>query len=111
MYKLIATWSAPSAEQLDEFETHYEEVHAPAAAAVPHLRRIVLTRTADGLEGATPGFHRVAEMFFDSPEALEESSTSPQWAAMRADAGGMIERFGVTLTVALGWESELPVGG
>lgn len=111
MYKLIATWSAPPAERLDEFEEHYEAVHAPAAAAVPQLRRIVLTRTSDGLEGAAPGFHRVAEMFFDSPESLEESSTSTRWATMRADAGGMIERFGVTLTVAMGWESELPVGG
>lgn len=111
MYKLIATWSAPPAAQLDEFEQHYDAVHAPAAAKVPNLRRIVLTRTADGLEGGGPGFHRVAEMLFDSPEALEESSHSDEWATMRADAGGMVERFGVTLTVALGWESELPVGG
>ncbi|GEL25581.1 hypothetical protein PSU4_45350 [Pseudonocardia sulfidoxydans NBRC 16205] len=110
MYKLIATWSAPPAAQLDEFERHYESVHAPAAAKVPHLRRIVLTRTADGLEGGRPGFHRVAEMLFDSPEALAESSRSDEWAAMRADAGEMVERFGVDLTVALGWETELPLG-
>jgi uncharacterized protein (TIGR02118 family) len=108
MFKLIACWGHPRPEDAEAFERHYREVHAPLATRVPGLRRIVLTRTALGLEGATPAFHRVAEMFFDDPAALERSAHSPAWAAMRADAGVMIERFGVTLQVAMGDEESPP---
>jgi hypothetical protein len=45
-------------------------------------------------------------MFFDSPKAMEESAQSEVWQAMRDDAGQMIERFGVTLTVGMGWVEE-----
>jgi uncharacterized protein (TIGR02118 family) len=111
MYKLVACWSSPRPEDAEEFERHYNEVHAPLAAAVPGLRRIVLTRTDAGLEGAEPPFYRVAEMEFDSPEEVEHSEASEEWRRMRDDAGQMIERFGVTLSVGLGTEVELPVGG
>lgn len=110
LYKLFATWSAPREEDVDEFEKHYREVHVPAAARVPHLRRIVLTRTDSGLEGAESAFYRVAEMSFDSPEDLAKSAESPEWQAMRADAGGMVERFGVRLSVGVGWERDEKVG-
>jgi len=109
MYKLVATWSAPKSSDIDAFEKHYWDVHVPRAAAVPKLARIVLTRTDGGLENAIPPFHRVAEMFFESPAALDESSRSAEWQAMREDAGQMIERFGVTLDVGLGWEKEYSV--
>lgn len=108
MFKLIAFWSHPRPEDVDAFERHYKEIHAPLATRVPELRRIVLTRTATGLEGAAPAFHRVAEMYFDGPAALERSAHSPAWAAMRADAGAMIERFGVTLQVGMGDEESPP---
>lgn len=109
MYKLIACWSAPRGEDIDEFEKHYEEVHAPAAAAVPNLRRLVLTVTANGLEGGESAFYRVAEMHFDSRENLEASEQSAEWTAMRQDAGHMIEHFGVTLEVGVGTEFEAKV--
>lgn len=106
MYKLVATWSSPKPADADAFEKHYREVHVPLAAVVPHLRKILLTRTDAGLEGASPAFYRVAEMYFDGPEKVRESSHSPAWQAMREDAGRMIERFGVSLSVAMGWEEE-----
>jgi uncharacterized protein (TIGR02118 family) len=104
VFKLIACWSPPRPADVAAFEKHYREVHAPLATRVPHLQRIVLTRTDLGLEGGAPAFHRVAEMFFESPEALAQSAHSAAWAAMRADAGQMIERFGVSLQVAMGHE-------
>lgn len=106
MYKLFAFWTAPSAEDVDAFEAHYTGVHAPLATAVPHLQRLVTTRTSDGLEGGEPACYRVAEMVFASKEAMEESTHSPQWQQLRADAGGMIERFGVGMTVAIGEEQQ-----
>jgi len=106
MYKLVACWSAPRPEDVEAFEKHYLEVHAPLAQRVPHLQRIVLTRTDGGLEGSPPAFHRVAEMMFASPQDLERSSHSAEWKALRADAGEMVSRFGVSLSVGIGWSTE-----
>jgi uncharacterized protein (TIGR02118 family) len=111
MYKVVAAWSHPKPEQVDAFEKHYLGTHVPLASAVPELRRIVLTRTAGGLEGGAPAFHRVAEMAFDSEEALTRSSHSPQWKSLREDAGVMIGKFGVTLDVGIGWEDATSLGG
>jgi uncharacterized protein (TIGR02118 family) len=111
MYKLIACWSAPGTADEEAFEAHYREVHVPLARRVPGLRRIVLTRTGAGLEGAEPAFFRVAEMVFESADALERSSQSQEWKALREDAGRMIERFDVTLNVGIGYEEQPAVGG
>lgn len=104
MYKIVACWGAPQPADEAAFEEYYREVHAPLAAAVPGLRRLVLTRTSDGLEGGEPAFYRVAELLFDSPEQMEACAGAPEWQKMREDAGKMVERFGVTLSVGLGWE-------
>ena len=106
MYKVVATWSAPKPSDAEAFEKYYRDVHVPLAAKVPELRRLVLTRTPDGLEGGTPGFYRLAELHFDDAASLDRSHRSEAWSAMRADAGKMIERFGVTLTVAIGEEED-----
>src|SRR5271168_3920488 len=102
MYKIVAFWSAPRKSDVEAFEKYYAEVHVPKAEIVPGLRRLELTKIDSGIEGAAAPFYRVAELCFDSPEALQQSGESAQWSAMRADAGQMIERFGVTLTVGIG---------
>ncbi|MEE4109874.1 MAG: EthD family reductase [Halieaceae bacterium] len=102
MYTLYAVWSKPADEDIEAFEAHYTGTHAPLARAVPNLRRFLTTRTSDGLAGGDPAFYRVAEMSFDSMQALEEAEATEQWTKVRADAGAMIERFGVTMSVAMG---------
>jgi uncharacterized protein (TIGR02118 family) len=111
MYKLVGTWSAPAPDRVEDFEKHYEAVHAPRAAAVPGLRKILLTRTVDGFAGGEPAWYRVAEMFFDSPEAMAKSAESEEWHAMHEDAGYLIGEFGVSLQAAAGWETDATVGG
>jgi uncharacterized protein (TIGR02118 family) len=106
-YKLFAYWSAPKPEDVEEFEEYYANTHVPRAAAVPNLKAITTTRTADGFEGGPTDHYRVAEMEFESPEALAESTESEEWAEMRTCSGGIIERFGVTMTVEMG-ETEEP---
>ena len=111
MYKVVAAWSHPKPADVAAFEKHYLEVHVPLARAVPELRRIVLTRTDAGLEGGAPVFHRIAEMAFDSEEALTRSSHSAPWKSLREDAGVMIGKFGVKLDVGIGWEDAASFGG
>lgn len=102
MFSLHAMWSPPDEEDVEAFEEHYTETHAPLAASVPNLNKLVTTRASEGLEGGDPAFYRTAEMEFDSQEALHEAEESEEWAKVREDAGEIIERFGVTLEVGIG---------
>ncbi len=106
MHTLIAIWSAPRPEDTEAFEEHYRSTHGPLAARVPGMQRFVTIHTAAGLAGGESGFHRVAEMSFGSQADLEAAEETPEWLALRADAGTMIERFGVTLTVGIGEEQD-----
>jgi hypothetical protein len=60
------------------------------------------------LEGGDPAFYRVAEMVFEPPKALHEAEGSEDWAAVRKDAGEIIERFDVTLSVSIGERNVQP---
>jgi uncharacterized protein (TIGR02118 family) len=101
-YKLYAYWGSPKPEDVEAFEEYYAATHVPRAAAVPNLLEINTTRTKDGFEGGETPNYRVAEMVFESAEAMAESAESEEWATMRACSGDIIERFGVTLTVESG---------
>lgn len=111
-YKLFAYWSAPNPEDVEAFEEYYASTHVPRASAVPGLLEITTTRTADGFEGGETPHYRVAEMVFESPEAMARSAESEEWAVMRQCSGDIIERFGVSLTVEMGEAVEgQPTGG
>ncbi|MWG33444.1 EthD family reductase [Halomarina oriensis] len=102
MYTLYALWTAPDDDDVEAFEEHYTETHAPLAAAVPNLNKLVTVRATEGLEEGDPAYYRVAEMEFDSREDLHEAEASDEWAKVREDSGKIIEEFGVSLEVAIG---------
>jgi len=107
MYKIVAFWSAPKKSDVEAFEKYYADIHVPIAALVPGLQRLELTKVDSGIEGAAAPFYRVAELDFDSEDSMKRSSESAQWRTMREDAGKMLERFGVTLTVGMGTAQEI----
>ena len=100
MYTLYALWGTPPDQEA--FEEYYAATHAPLAAALPGLRELNLTRTRDGLGDAPSLHYRVAELVFDSKAALEACQQTPEWDALVADAGFMVERFDVSLGNAAG---------
>jgi uncharacterized protein (TIGR02118 family) len=102
MFKLVALWSAPKPEDRAAFEAAYLNVHAPLARAVPSLAGLDTILIGEGLEGSAAAFHRVAVMTWPDKAAFERDEHTPQWTALRADAGQMIERFGVSLTSSMG---------
>lgn len=110
MYKLYSYWSAPEPEDVEAFEEYYASTHCPKAAAVPHLERLVTSRTTDGFEGGEAMHYRIAEMVFADREAFARCTESEQWTTLRECSGTMIERFGVSLEVEAGDEviAELP---
>ena len=100
MYTLYALWGTPP--DTAAFEAYYAETHAPLAAVLPGIRELNLVHSTDGL-GDEPSLHyRVAELVFDSKEDPERCQQSPEWEALVADAGLMVERFDVTLGNAAG---------
>lgn len=102
MLKLVALWSPPKPEDREAFETAYLNVHAPLARALPNLAGLETILIAEGLEGTTAEVHRVALMVWPDKAAMERDEQTPQWTALRTDAGQMIERFGVSLTSSIG---------
>lgn len=103
MIKFIGFWSEPN--DPEGYERHYADVHMPLAAAVPGVADIVLTKAADGLGGERPSFYRAVELSFASEQDLERAMASEEWQAVLEDAGGMMERFDVTVSAGIG-ESE-----
>ncbi len=102
-YKIYALWSPPKQEDAEDFERAYR-VHAELAAKLPGMRAFTTTRTSDGLDFDPngPPVYRIAELEWDSPEALRQCEQSPEWETLLADGAQMVERFGVTLGNAAG---------
>jgi uncharacterized protein (TIGR02118 family) len=106
--KIYAFWSAPRAEEIDDFEAWYMGTHIPLAAALPGQIALVATRTSD-LDGFRSPHYRVAEQAFESAEALAACRQTPEWEALLADGAYGIQKFGVTLGSAIGTPDEIPL--
>ena len=102
MFQLVALWSAPRPEDRAAFEDAYLNVHVPKARALANLARLQTILIDEGLEGSAPAWHRVAIMTWPDRAAFERDEKTPEWPALRADAGQMVARFGVTLTASMG---------
>jgi uncharacterized protein (TIGR02118 family) len=109
VYKLFAVWTNPDADQADAFERHYIEVHAPLAASIPGVRRMVLTRTVDALGEEPSPLHRITELWFDDEAALAAAAASPEGQATIADAAALVERFGAKLLSSAGTAVDQPL--
>ena len=102
MYKAIGTWSWPNDPAA--FEDHYWDVHMPIARAVPGVIAVSTLKADES--GRASGIYRYAELAWADREACERAQSSHEWAVMTKDAMGIMERFGVTMTAAMGWDDE-----
>jgi uncharacterized protein (TIGR02118 family) len=86
MVKAIFTAARQPGLSLEEFSTHWFDVHGQLGAKVPGLRRYVQNHAlpeAYAVRGLThDGF---AEMWFDDLAALRSALASPEWQALRED--------------------------
>lgn len=74
--KLIVLYPYPL--DAEEFERVYTEQHMPMvnAESMPGIRRFVGTRMIAAANGGQPQFYRMAELYFDSLEALQAAAAS-----------------------------------
>ncbi len=94
MVKLIALYKAP--DNPAEFDQHYSEVHTPLVKKMPGLRKLEAAKIT-GAPIGEPKHYLLAEMYFDSQDALNASMASPEGKAAARDlmsfAGDLVSMF------------------
>jgi uncharacterized protein (TIGR02118 family) len=66
------------------FDQHYRDVHMPLAAKLPGLVKMEVAKTF-GSPGGAPQFYQVAELYFESKEAMFAALQSPEGKAAAKD--------------------------
>jgi uncharacterized protein (TIGR02118 family) len=82
MVKLIALYRKPS--DTAGFDQHYEKVHTPLVLKYPGLRRLEVTRITGAPLGDTK-YYLMAEMYFDSKDAMDAALASREGKAVARD--------------------------
>jgi uncharacterized protein (TIGR02118 family) len=92
--KYVALYRKPGNPQ--DFDQKYFESHKPLIDKVPGLVRqeiATVTRTfVPGFLGAETELHLIAELYFESKDAMKTGFASPEWQAAGAnltEIGGM----------------------
>ena len=82
MIKLVALYqSTPDEEAFDE---HYFGVHIPLVRKTPGLRKLEITRITGSPMGSNR-YHLMAEMYYDSLDAMNAANGSPEGRAVAKD--------------------------
>lgn len=66
------------------FEDYYAKEHTPLAERIPNVQRFE-SGTVSTPDGSEPPYHRIAELWFDSAEQMEESLATPEGQAATGD--------------------------
>jgi uncharacterized protein (TIGR02118 family) len=86
MVKFIVLWNTP--EDPVAFECYYRDVHIPLAKQMPGLRRYTIGRHVTALRGGEP-YYWIAELEWDTMDALQKALQSPQGQATAQDADNL----------------------
>jgi uncharacterized protein (TIGR02118 family) len=77
---------------LGEFRRHWIEIHGVIASKIPGVRRYVQSHVIDeAYSYAEPRWDGVAQLWWDSPDALTEALGSPQFAEDMRDGEEFID--------------------
>jgi uncharacterized protein (TIGR02118 family) len=86
---------------LDEFRKYWIEVHGALGKALPGVRRYVQSHLIDDAYlYAEPRHDGVAQLWFDSPDAMRAAFDSPAGKALNADGANFIDPSSIRNFVA-----------
>ncbi|MPZ68009.1 MAG: EthD family reductase [Actinobacteria bacterium] len=108
MVKSIVVLKRRDGMSHQEFIEHWRHNHAPLVLGLPGVKRYVQNCPVE-IPGKEPPYDGVAEVWFDSLEALRTAVTSPQWEVVLGDEKnfmGPTTKESVAVTVE---EWEVPV--
>ncbi len=83
MIKLTVLYGHPT--DATAFENYYANTHTPIALKMKGHDRAELTRFISAPDGGHLAHHRMAEFWFASSEAMQETMSSPEGQATAAD--------------------------
>jgi uncharacterized protein (TIGR02118 family) len=96
MVKLVALYRKPV--DADAFDAHYFTTHIPLVNKVPGLKKIEVTKLTGALMGDA-NYHLMAELYYDSTDAMNEANASKEGRAVAKDLMGFA---GDTVTLFFG---------
>ena len=82
MFQLSAMYGHPQDTQA--FDRHYEQVHAQLALKMPGLKGYTSFRPTSLTQQKSP-YYLVADLYFESQEALQKALQSPEGQAAAGD--------------------------
>ncbi len=82
MVKFVALYKKPS--DVAAFEKHYKEIHTPLARKVPGLKKLEVSHIT-GSPGGDPKFYMMAELYFESKDAMMAALNSDEGMAAARD--------------------------
>jgi len=98
MIKLTVLYGHP--DDPEAFEKYYEETHLPLVVKAKGIEKSELTKFLPDDDGNAPAYYRMAELYFDGPNEMQQTMESPEGQAMAADisnfaTGGVTTMVGV----------------
>ena len=101
MLKLTVLYGHP--KDAEAFEKYYNEKHLPLATTMEGVAKLELTKFMGTPDGQKADYYRMAELYFTSPEQMQETMSSPEGQATTDDlsnfaTGGVNVIVGITET-------------
>lgn len=101
MHKITVLYGHPT--DTAAFEEYYKNKHLPLAATMEGVAKLELTKLLGTPDGQQAAYYRMAELYFSSPEQMQETMSSPEGQATVDDlsnfaTGGVDVIMGVTET-------------
>jgi len=97
MVKLVVAYGAP--EDPAAFEAHYASRHRPLAEKIPGLQRFEAGKVLGTPDGSEAPYSFIAELWFESADALQAGMASDEGQAAAADVPTFASG-GATLMIA-----------
>ncbi len=94
--RLIALYKQPA--DAAKFDAYYAGTHIPLAKKIPGLRRYESSAGPVNLPQGPSGYHLVANLHFDSMEAIQKALGSAEGMAAAGDVGNFAQA-GVELLI------------
>jgi uncharacterized protein (TIGR02118 family) len=87
MVKIVVLYGEPT--DAAAFEDHYTNTHLPLAAKIPDVARFEAGKVIGTPDGGPVPYYRIAELWFDNPEAMQAALGSQEGQ----DTVGDIQNF------------------
>lgn len=104
MIKRLTSWQVKGGLDHEEAVQRWLTQHVPLVLAVPGVRAYVQNRCVPALDGGSPPYAGLGEVWFDSRESALAATQSPEWSAVIADAREFMDMS----SIVVAWADEHP---